>query len=96
MKRDDYILVDYFCEVTNTNPEFLKQLYEHDLIKHIEYNKAPALLQNELPVIERMLRLHYDLNVNIEGLQVINHMREKMIGMQNELLQLKRKLKRFE
>lgn len=96
MEKENYILLQDFCEVTKAKPEFLMQLFEHDLIQHITYNNTPAIHQKELPTIERMLRLHYDLNVNIEGLQIITHMREKMMLLQEEILLMKRKLKRFE
>lgn len=96
MKNESYILIQHFCETTSVDPEFIEQLFEFELIHHIELDDSPALLKEELPILERMVRLHYDLDINLEGLQVIAHMREKMIRMQEELLALERKLKRFE
>lgn len=96
MKHESYILIQHFCETTSVDPKFIEQLFEFDLIQHIELDDSPALLKEELPILERMVRLHYDLDINLEGLQVIAHMREKMIRMQEEMLVLERKLKRFE
>lgn len=96
MKEEPYILIQHYCETTSVDPKFIEQLFECGLIQHLEYGDAPAIHQEELPTIERMVRLHYDLEINLEGLQVIAHMREKMIRMQKELKVLERKLKRFE
>lgn len=96
MKKISYILIQHFCETTKVEPEFIEQLFEYGLIQHLEHGDAPAVHQEEIPKIERMARLHYDLDINLEGLQVIAHMREKMIQMQKEMLELQRKLKRFE
>jgi len=96
MKEESYILIQHFCETTSVDPEFIEQLLEYGLIQHVVQGNEPAVHQEELPVLERMVRLHYDLDINLEGLQVISHMRQKMIQMQKEMLELERKLKRFE
>lgn len=96
MKEESYILIQHFCETTLVDPEFIEQLLEYGLIQHVVQGNEPAVHQEELPVLERMVRLHYDLDINLEGLQVIAHMRQKMIRMQKEMLELERKLKRFE
>lgn len=96
MKKESYILIQHFCETTEVDPKFIEQLFELELLQPIEENEPPAFLKKELPILERMVRLHYDLDINLEGLQVIAHMREKMIRMQEELLVLERKLKRYE
>lgn len=96
MKKESYILIQHFCETTSVDPKFIQKLFEFELLQHIELDDSPALLKEELPTLERMVRLHYDLNINLEGLQVIAHMREKMIRLQEELQALERKLKRFE
>ena len=96
MKEETYILIQHYCETTSVDPEFIKQLFEYGLIQHIEQDDEPAVREEELPILERMVRLHYDLDINLEGLQVIAHMRQKMIQMQKEMLELERKLKRFE
>lgn len=91
MKEENYILLKKFCQSTSVDPDFIEALYEFGLIEH-----ASSIHKDELPTIERYVRLHYDLNVNIEGLQIIANMREKMMQMQEEMLRLERKLKRFE
>ncbi|MBK8738011.1 MAG: hypothetical protein IPL98_19685 [Saprospiraceae bacterium] len=32
------------------------------------------LLEEQLPVLEQIIRLHYDLQINMEGIDVITHM----------------------
>jgi hypothetical protein len=38
------------------------------------------------------VRLHYDLDINIEGIETINHLLEKIEEMQREIAHLKNKI----
>jgi hypothetical protein len=40
--------------------------------------------------------LHTELNINLEGLEAISHLLQKILGMQNEMTALKNKLRMIE
>ncbi|MDX1760458.1 MAG: chaperone modulator CbpM, partial [Arenibacter algicola] len=46
----------------------------------------------QLPKAEKILRLHSDLDINLEGIAVITRLLKRMEKMQNEITQLKNKL----
>jgi uncharacterized membrane protein YjjP (DUF1212 family) len=52
--------------------------------------------QEELPKLEKMVRLHQDLGINLEGLEAIHHLLEKVEQMQSEVNLLKNKLRKWE
>jgi len=42
--------------------------------------------------LKTFVRLHYDLDINLEGLETINHLLEKIEEMQMEILKLRNKV----
>jgi hypothetical protein len=46
----------------------------------------------EMRALERMIRLHYDLEINMEGIDAIAHLLERVEHMQEEMRMLRRKL----
>jgi|SRR5699024_10036688 len=96
MKEKTYISITHICNNTAIHPDFIQSLVDFGLIQYVQEDPVQNIHTEELPAIERYARLYYDLDINMEGLEVIAHMRDKIIKMQNEMLQLERKLKRFE
>ena len=47
----------------------------------------------QLPDVERYSRMYYDLSINIEGIDAIHHLLERMESMQQEIYSLHNKLK---
>jgi hypothetical protein len=41
--------------------------------------------------LEKFVRLHYDLDINLEGIETINYLLEKIEKMQREILELRNK-----
>lgn len=50
---------------------------------------------SQLLELEKMIRLHYDLDVNVEGIDVIHHLVKKLEDAQNEIGRLKNRLKLY-
>ena len=53
------------------------------------------LLVSELPDVERYSRMYYDLSINMEGIDAIHHMLERMEGMRREIASLRKQLMLF-
>ena len=52
--------------------------------------------EEELQKLEQLMHLHYDLNINLEGIDAINNLLAKLDAAQNELMMLKNRLRFFE
>ena len=56
---------------------------------HIE----PSFIDlSELPNVERYSRMYYDLSINMEGIDAIHHLLEKMEDMRREMSSLRKQL----
>lgn len=96
METKDLIQLESFCESHQIGVSLLTTLHEFSLIE-ITYLNAKAYLDiAELPKLEKLLRLHLELNINPEGLDAVFHLLEKMQAMQQEIRRLREKLKIYE
>ena len=71
-------------KIYNVEITFFDSLEEAGLLKTETENEIKYLQYEELSVFERMMNWHYDLEVNFAGLEVINHLLQKIEALQNE------------
>nr|WP_116219141.1 chaperone modulator CbpM [Allomuricauda sp.] len=96
MKQENYISVKTFCQHHGVKESFVYSMYEFELLQ-IDDSKEEALLStDELPILEKMVRLHKELDINPEGVQAVYHLLQQVEGLQEEVAALKRKLDRFD
>lgn len=75
---------------------FISELEEIKLIEIENYKNVKCIKVSSIQTLEKLIRLHYDLNINIEGLDVINNLLNQVTQLQEENLYLRNRLKRFE
>ena len=96
MARDKYILVKHYCEHTQIEDSFIQRLHEFGLITFEEKKNDLFIDEKDISEIERMFRLHHDLGINFEGLDVIRQMLKRVQKMEKEMDLLQRRLKLYE
>lgn len=92
----DLIIVKEYCLKTNMDPAFFILLEEGGLVNvYIEEGEKyfPA---TQLADLERYSRMYYDLSINIEGIDAIHHILERMKGLQKEIDLLRNRLRLYE
>lgn len=68
----------------NVEIRFFDDLAESGLIRTETENEIHYLIYDELPAFERFANWHYDLDVNLPGLEVINDLLNKIENLQQE------------
>ncbi|MFD0863778.1 chaperone modulator CbpM [Sungkyunkwania multivorans] len=96
MKTEYYITIKDFCVGHRIEESFVLSLSERELISIAVLDDEAKIHTKELPKLERIVRLHHELGVNIEGIEAIQHLLEKVDRLQDELWSLRRRLSRFE
>ncbi len=96
METDQFIVLSDFCEVHNISSEFIVQLQEYGLIELIQLKNVPCLPSKELSKTEKIIRLHSELDINLEGIAVITQLLEEMQQMQKDIIFLRNKLRVYE
>ncbi|MDC6385848.1 MerR family transcriptional regulator [Flagellimonas taeanensis] len=96
MEKESYISLKTFCKRYGIQESFVHSMYEFELV-HMDHGQDGAQLPlEELPLLEKMVRLHHELDINPEGIQAIHHLLQQVEDLQKEVVSLRRKLDRLE
>ncbi|MBC8593679.1 chaperone modulator CbpM [Oscillospiraceae bacterium N12] len=90
--QTELIIVSEYCQKCHIEPSFIDLLEEGGLIEVRAEAGEHYLLVAQLPEVERYSRMYYDLSINIEGIDAIHHLLERMEGMRREINSLHNRL----
>lgn len=90
--RTDLIIVREYCDKVHIDPSFISLLADGGLIDIEEMDNERYFPADELQDVEKYIRWYYDLSINIEGIDAIRHLLDRMRGLQSEIEQLRRQL----
>lgn len=96
MSNKNLIQIKQFClyhEIENT---FIKELSNYGLVEIIALDEDEYLHSEHLPTVEKMIRLHYDLKINLEGIDAITHLLNRIEVLQQSLNATQNRLRIFE
>lgn len=96
MKETYYIELPELCSHYQIEMSFLDGLKEYGLIETIYVEKTDCLHRDHIADVEKMIRMHQDLNLNFEGIDTVFNLLNKIEYLQQELTKTKNRLKRFE
>jgi len=96
MDTTNLISIQQFCEHYKVPLAFIDALQEYELIEIVIANNENYLKITQLNEIEKMMRLHYDLDINLEGIDAIYHLLKQVENMQNEIRSLHNRLRFYE
>ncbi len=89
MDKYEMIAAHDFCVSHNVELSFLYSLSESGLVQITTIDEQIFITEDQLPGLEKWVRLHYDLDINIEGLEAIHHLLEQMKQMEEEMVRLR-------
>jgi hypothetical protein len=96
MENDQLIAIETFCTFYDVEYSFVESLQSNELIETVIVDNTSFLHIPHLQKIERMVRLHHDLQINPEGIEAIHNLLDRMALMDLEILSLKNKLRFYE
>jgi hypothetical protein len=91
-----YVALNEFCASHNIEVSFISSLHQTGLIEINTMEDAGFIEVSQLDEAEKFIRLHYDLDINIEGIETIAHMLERVSSMQDEIIDLRNRLRLYE
>jgi len=96
MEKETLILAAEFCAHHKIEISFIHSLKESGLIDYTIVEEDVFIPQNQLIQLEKLKHLHYDLEINLQGLETITHLLEQMQLMQQEITNLQNRLSFYE
>jgi hypothetical protein len=96
MDTEKYIPVLHLCDLYQIEISFFKELNEEGLIELVSRQNSMYVHEDKLYKVERIIRIYRELNVNIEGIDVVLNLLEKVDKLQNEVYSMQSRLRLYE
>lgn len=96
MRNEDLIPAEEICVRYKVERQFVSSLYESGIIEIVTVEETEYIHCDHLADFERMMRLHKDLDINLEGLEAISHLLEQINKLQKDNRQLRNRLGLYE
>lgn len=88
----ELIIISEYVSHTHIETSFIETLYDNGLIHIYKVENERFLHCDELAAVERYARLHYDLAINMEGIDVIHNLLERIDGLNEEIRLLRNRI----
>ena len=96
MQTENLVAVNEFCINHNIEVSFVSALEQTGLIEIAVVEETAFIDTDQLRQLEKFIRLHYDLDINIEGIETITHLLRRIDDMQDEITSLRNRLRLYE
>ena len=96
METTNLILIEKCCSSLEVEFSFINSLNEYGLVDIIVLEDKKYISNEQLKDVERAIHFHHELNINMEGIDVIYNLLQQIDNLQEELRVTKNKLNLFD
>lgn len=96
MNTQNLILLNTVCTNYKVELSFFTHLNEIGLIEITFIEQSPYIHEDKMYDIERMIRMHHELEVNVEGIDVVFNLLSKIEDLKKDLVSAKNRLRLYE
>jgi hypothetical protein len=96
MQTAHLIPVHQFCTQHNIELSFIGLLQENGLLEVTTMEQTTFIPEECLPELEKIVRLHHELDINVEGIEAITHLLHRIESLQQEVKRMKSRLRLYE
>lgn len=96
MNTENLILLQTVSSHYKVELSFFTHLSEIGLIEIEIIEQSSYIREDQIKDIERMIRMHHELEVNPEGIDVVFNLLQKIDHLQKDLTTIKNRLKLYE
>jgi hypothetical protein len=96
MQKENLIAIRDFCNIHNIEISFIISLQQTGLLEIKTRNETWFIDSDQLPQLEKFIRFYYELDINLEGIETISHLINRISAMQDEITALRNRLRFYE
>lgn len=85
MAQQNLIATSDICKYHEVEFTFIHSLEEAGLLQITVVDQTPYITESDLQKLERMIRMHHELEINIAGIEAISHLLQRIEQMQEEM-----------
>ncbi len=96
MIKENLIPANEFCENHNIEISFISSLQEIGLIEITTIRDTEYIHESQLKELEKIICFYYELDINLEGIETITYLLNRLNKMQDEITSLRNRLRLYE
>ena len=96
MQTENLIALEEFCASHNIEISFISSLQQTGLIEITRIMETGFIDSGQLKKLEKIVNFYNELDINLEGIETITHLLERMSSLQDEITELKNRLRLYE
>jgi hypothetical protein len=96
MQTEEMIPADEFCIHHNIELSFIYSLKESGLIEMRSVEEKIFVPVSQINQLERLVRFYYEMDINLEGIETITYLLQRMNDMQQQIILLNNRLSIYE
>jgi hypothetical protein len=96
MKTGKLIAVDEFCNINKIEISFIESLQQTGLIEITTIDEKGFIDPRQLQQLEKFIRFYYEFDINLEGIETITGLLQRITSMQDEIIALRNRLRLYE
>lgn len=96
MQMENSIPTIEFCAFHHIELSFLHSLGDAGLLETSPILETGSIPPDQLEALEKFIRLHNELDINLAGIEAIVHLLEKAQAMRQEITRLRNRLSLYE
>ncbi len=89
---EDLVSLAAFCQGHGIEISLIHTFHESGLVEVIREGDSLFVRVESVPRLEKIVRLHLDLDINLEGVEAISHLLERVESLQREIMTLRNRL----
>lgn len=96
MSLDNFVPIQTVCSHYQVEESFMHHLMEYGFIETIFDGQTTCIEMEQLQKIEKIIRMYHELELNMEGIDVIFNLLQKIMTLQDELALTRDRLRIYE
>jgi MerR HTH family regulatory protein len=96
MQIEEMITASEFCRHHNIELSFIYSLQDSGLLQTETIGESVFLPVGQLSHLEKLVKWHYEMDINIAGLETITHLLGRLDSMHHQIINLSNRLNRYE
>jgi hypothetical protein len=96
MRTKHLIAIDDFCVNHSIDISFISSLQKTGLIQITTIEDSGFITTDQLMELEKIVQFFYELDINLEGIETITHLLQRIHTQQIEIMELRNKLRIYE
>lgn len=96
MNKEKLIPIEQLCLHYEIEISLFYELHSFNIVEIISIEDSNFIHEDKINVVEKVIRMQKDLNINLEGVDTVLNLLDKINNLQTELNAVKNRLRLYE